>query len=99
MNGQLQRLPLAAVDWRVHVLCHRQLSSSVEHSDIDVAKALAVDVKNDWKVELGLPKEMEVEARVVLAGSQSQVVIYAHEKTQQDRYSFVRHEVSCEYYR
>lgn len=101
MEGQLQRLPLAGVDWRVRVSCYRQVSGSVEHSDMDVAKAVATEVKNDWKIDLGLPKELEsvLKVHVAFAGSQSQLAIYARKKAQQDRYSFVRHEVSCEYYR
>ncbi|XP_066486507.1 perforin-1-like [Tiliqua scincoides] len=101
MDGQLQRLPLAGVDWRVRVSCYRQESGSVEHSDVDVAKAVAGEVNNDWKINLGLPKELEsiLKVHVAFAGSQSQLAIYAHKKAQQDRYSFVRHEVSCVYYR
>ncbi|KAJ6652125.1 hypothetical protein lerEdw1_013165 [Lerista edwardsae] len=101
MDGQLQRLPLAGVDWRVRGSCYRQVSGSVEHSDVDVAKAVAAEVKNDWKIDLGLPKELEsiLKVHVAFAGSQSQLAIYARKKAQQDRYSFVRHEVSCEYYR
>lgn len=101
MNGQLQRLPLAGADWRVRNSCYRQSSGSVEYSDVDVAKAVAAEVRNDWKIDLRLPKELEsiLKLRVAFAGSQSQLAIYAHEKAQQDRYSFVRHEVSCVYYR
>uniref|UniRef100_A0ACB8EWD2 Uncharacterized protein n=1 Tax=Sphaerodactylus townsendi TaxID=933632 RepID=A0ACB8EWD2_9SAUR len=102
MKGQLQRLPLAAVDWRVHPSCHRQGSSSVEHSDVDVANMLAGEVKNNWIMKFSLPKEMQgdvAKGKVVLVGGRSEMVSYAHEKAQEDRYSFVRHEVSCEYYR
>ncbi|XP_048372979.1 perforin-1-like [Sphaerodactylus townsendi] len=98
MKGQLQRLPLATMDWRVRPSCDRQVSSFVAHSDVHVAKVLAEEVKNSWNVMLNLPKEMESKGQVVLAGSQSRMAIYAREKSQQDRYTFVRHEVSCEYY-
>uniref|UniRef100_A0ACB8EW36 Uncharacterized protein n=2 Tax=Sphaerodactylus townsendi TaxID=933632 RepID=A0ACB8EW36_9SAUR len=101
MDNQLQRLPLAGMDWRAHPSCHRQASSSVEHSDVDVAKVLAEEVKNNWIMKFSLPKEMQSVAKdqVVLVGSRSEMVSYAHEKSQKDRYSFVRHEVSCEHYR
>ncbi|XP_048372976.1 perforin-1-like isoform X1 [Sphaerodactylus townsendi] len=100
MDDQLQRLPLAGVDWGVHPLCDRQVSSSIEHFDGDVANVLAEEVKNNWKVELDFPEEFESVAigQVVLVGSRSEMVSYAHEKTQEDRYSFVRHEISCELY-
>ncbi|XP_053120949.1 perforin-1-like isoform X2 [Hemicordylus capensis] len=86
MDGQLQRLPLASVDWRVRTTCYRQVTSSVKHSDMDVMKALAGEVKNEWKIDLGLPKEMDfLKSQVVFAGSHSQMAIYAHKKAQQDR--------------
>ncbi|KAJ7313023.1 hypothetical protein JRQ81_004285 [Phrynocephalus forsythii] len=104
MDGQLQRLPLAGVDWRTHGDCHRQTSSSVEKSDISVAKAMAREVTNDWKLELGLPAEAAdslgfSKAHVAFAGSQSQMTIYAHEKSRQDRHVFLSQDVSCKYYR
>nr|XP_060636112.1 perforin-1-like [Anolis sagrei ordinatus] len=108
MDGQLQRLPLTSVDWRAHGNCHRQVSSSVENSDVDVAHAMAKDVSNDWEIELGLPteapndwqKELGIsKARIAFAGSQSQMTLYAHDKSLQDRHSFVKQEISCEYYR
>ncbi|XP_061445929.1 perforin-1-like [Rhineura floridana] len=107
MDGQLQKLPIAAVDWRVRRSCHRQVSGSVENSDVDVANAMATEVKNDWKVELGLATEISdseaeprlPEAQMAFAGSRSRMAIYAHEQSQKDSYSFVRQEVSCEYYR
>uniref|UniRef100_A0A6J0V651 Perforin-1-like n=1 Tax=Pogona vitticeps TaxID=103695 RepID=A0A6J0V651_9SAUR len=104
MDGQLQKLPLAGVDWRTHSDCHRQTSSSVENSDMDVANAMAREVINDWKIELGLPTEATnslgfSKAQVAFAGSQSQMTIYAHKKSRQDRHVFLRQEVSCKYYR
>nr|XP_034993124.1 perforin-1-like [Zootoca vivipara] len=108
MNGHLQKLPLAGVDWQVVRSCHRQVSSSVENLDVDVANTMAMEVKNDWKVDLGLEMEMNngreedpglPKARVAFAGSRSRMAIYAHEKSREDSYSFVRQEVSCAYYR
>ncbi|XP_053882250.1 perforin-1-like isoform X1 [Malaclemys terrapin pileata] len=95
-EGQVQRVPLAVVDWRVHSWCNRDLSSSVEESAVDVARAIASDVKNDWKLELGLPDESPV---LALGGSQSRLAGYAYQKELHDKYMFVRHEVSCVYYR
>ncbi|XP_042333300.1 perforin-1-like isoform X2 [Sceloporus undulatus] len=108
MAGQLQRLPLAGVDWRAHGDCHRQVSSSVENSDVDVAHAVARDVNNDWEIELGLPKEAKNDwqvalglskAQVAFAGSRSRMTLYAHGKSLQDRYTFVKQEISCKFYR
>nr|XP_034991773.1 perforin-1-like isoform X2 [Zootoca vivipara] len=97
-KGKLQKLPLAGVDWRVLHTCHRDVSSSVENLDVDVANSMAKEVKNDWKVELGLGLELP-KMRVAFAGSHSWMAIYAHEKSRQDSHIFVRQEVSCPYYR
>ncbi|XP_062993408.1 perforin-1-like [Elgaria multicarinata webbii] len=101
MGGQLQKLPLAAADWRARGGCHKQASSSVEYSDVDVANAVAKEVNNDWKIELQLGTEKNglPMARVAFAGSRSRMTLYAHEKSQHDSYMFFRQEVSCEYYR
>ncbi|XP_033027092.1 perforin-1-like [Lacerta agilis] len=105
MKGQLQKLPLAVADWQVVRSCHRQESSSVEHLDVDVANAMATEVKNDWKADLGLGIEMNIaglelpKMRVAFAGSHSRMAIYAHGESRQDSYSFVRQEVSCTHYR
>uniref|UniRef100_A0A670J603 MACPF domain-containing protein n=1 Tax=Podarcis muralis TaxID=64176 RepID=A0A670J603_PODMU len=98
MNGQLQKLPLAVADWQVVRSCHRQVSSSVENLDVDVANAMATEVKNDWKADLGLDMELGFGAVVAFAGSHSRMAIYAHEKSQHDSYSFVRQEVYCTHY-
>uniref|UniRef100_A0A8D2IPJ6 Perforin-1-like n=1 Tax=Varanus komodoensis TaxID=61221 RepID=A0A8D2IPJ6_VARKO len=107
MEGQLQKLPLAAVDWRVHSDCRRHMSSSMEHSDVDVANAVAKEVKNDWKSHLGLHPEEGIDekmdqqlpkAQVAFAASHSWMTLYAHERSRQDSHVFFRQEVSCEYY-
>ncbi|CAM5118032.1 unnamed protein product [Eretmochelys imbricata] len=93
---QQQRLPLAVVDWRVHISCNRDLSSSGEESAAAVGRALALDVNNDWMSELQLRKESR---GLALGGSKSQLTSYAHQKELQDKYMFVRHEIPCVYYR
>ncbi|CAM4581191.1 unnamed protein product [Caretta caretta] len=93
---QKQRLPLAVVDWRVHISCNQELSSSVEESAAAVGRALALDVNNDWMSELQLRKESRGPA---LGGSKSQLTSYAYQKELQDKYMFVRQEIPCVYYR
>ncbi|XP_037754577.1 perforin-1 [Chelonia mydas] len=93
---QHQRLPLAVVDWRVHISCSRDLSSSVEESAAAVGRALALDVNNDWMSELELLEESH---GLALGGSKSQLTSYAYQKELQDKYMFVRHEMPCVYYR
>ncbi|KAL7977624.1 hypothetical protein Chor_009573 [Crotalus horridus] len=102
MGEKLQRLPLVGVDWREKETCQRQANNFVDELDIDVANAVAKEVKNDWKTEftedfmeddLGLSK-----AQVAFAGSHSNLAIFAHQKTREDRYSFLRNEIECEHY-
>ncbi|XP_039392086.1 perforin-1-like isoform X2 [Mauremys reevesii] len=93
---QHQRLPLAVVDWKVHIACNREFSSSVEESAAAVGRALALDVNNDWMSELELPENSQGPA---LAGSKSRITSYAYQKELQDKYMFVRHEMPCVYYR
>ncbi|CAM5117763.1 unnamed protein product [Eretmochelys imbricata] len=93
---QQQRLPLAVVDWRVQILCNRDLSSSVEESAAAVGRALALDVNNDWMSELELLDESH---GLALGGSKSQLTSYAYQKELQDKYMFVRQEIPCMYYR
>uniref|UniRef100_K7FFE6 Perforin 1 n=1 Tax=Pelodiscus sinensis TaxID=13735 RepID=K7FFE6_PELSI len=95
-GGQLQRAPLAVTDWKVNILCNRELSTSVQESAVAVARAMASDVNNDWKVELELPGESMGRA---LEGTRSELSGFAYEKEQQDKFMFVLHELPCGYYR
>ncbi|XP_075784805.1 perforin-1-like [Pelodiscus sinensis] len=95
-GGQLQRAPLAVTDWKVNILCNRELSTSVQESAVAVARAMASDVNNDWKVELELPGESIGQA---LEGTRSELSGFAYEKEQQDKFMFVLHELPCGYYR
>ncbi|XP_075784789.1 perforin-1-like [Pelodiscus sinensis] len=98
-GGQLQRLPLAAVDWRVRVSCRRKLSSSVQQSGMGMMESAASAVQNDWKVGLDVPVKPKVNVQVELAGSHSKLADFVVEHSRMDKYSFVSHEVSCSYYR
>lgn len=104
-KGQLQKLLLAGMVWQVLHTYHQDVSSSIENLDMDVANSMAKEVKNNWKVGLELDRVVNKtgmklpKAWVALAGSHSQMTIFAHEKYQEDTYSFVRQEVFCEYYR
>ncbi|XP_073206619.1 perforin-1-like [Lepidochelys kempii] len=98
-GGQWQRLPLAAVDWRVHVSCRRKLSSSVQQSAMGMMDSAASVVQNDWKLGLDVPVKPKVNVQVALAGSHSKLASFVVDHTRMDKYSFVSHEVSCGYYR
>ncbi|TFJ96166.1 peptidylprolyl isomerase [Platysternon megacephalum] len=98
-GGQWQRLPLAAVDWRVHVSCRRKLSSSVQQSAMGMMDSATSVVQNDWEVGLDVPVKPKVNVQVALAGSHSKLASFVVDRTRMDKYSFVSHEVSCGYYR
>ncbi|KAM7163175.1 perforin-1-like [Macrochelys suwanniensis] len=98
-GGQWQRLPLAAVDWRVRVSCQRKLSSSVQQSAMGMMKSAASVVQNDWKVGLEVSLLPMVNIQVGLAGSRSKLAEFVTQKSRKDKYAFLRHEVSCQYYR
>ncbi|XP_005294227.4 perforin-1-like [Chrysemys picta bellii] len=98
-GGQWQRLPLAAVDWRVQVSCHRKLSSSVQQSVMGMMESAASAVQNDWKVGLDVPVKPKVNVQVALAGSHSKLASFVVDHTRKDKYSFASHAVSCGYYR
>ncbi|KAH1170748.1 hypothetical protein KIL84_006366 [Mauremys mutica] len=95
---QWQRLPLAAVDWRVHISCSRKLSGSVQQSAMGMMESAATPVQNDWKVGLDVPVKPTVNVQVALAGSHSKLASFVVDHTRMDKYSFVSHEVSCGYY-
>ncbi|TFJ96169.1 DnaJ like protein subfamily C member 16 [Platysternon megacephalum] len=98
-GGQWQRLPLAAVDWRVHVSCRRKLSSSVQQSAMGMMESAASAVQNDWKVGLDVPVKPKVNVQVALAGSHSKLASFVLGHMRMDKYSFASHEFSCGYYR
>ncbi|XP_063157536.1 perforin-1-like [Candoia aspera] len=105
MGRQWQKLPLVGVDWQEKQNCRQQITNFVDELDMDVANAAAKEIKNDWKMELAedLMKYWKQEmglsnVQVAFAGSHSQMTIFAHKKSRQDRYSFLRHEIECEHY-
>uniref|UniRef100_A0A674JVA3 Uncharacterized protein n=1 Tax=Terrapene triunguis TaxID=2587831 RepID=A0A674JVA3_9SAUR len=88
---QLQRLPLATVDWRVHVSCRRKLSSSVHQSAMAMMASAASVVQNDWEVGLDVPVKPKVNVQVALAGSHSKLASFLVDHTRMDKYSFMSH--------
>nr|DBA18983.1 TPA: hypothetical protein GDO54_014872 [Pyxicephalus adspersus] len=97
MNKAWQKLPLAMVDWKPQSYCSRKISSAVSQSSTTLAEEAASEVKNDWEVGLEL-EHNEVKGRVVMAGSQSHVAQFGQSKTSTDRYTFIKHHLSCVYY-
>lgn len=98
-GGRRQRLPLAAVDWRAHSLCRWKLSSSVQQSAMGMIKSAAAVVENDWTVGLKVSVAPRINVQVALVGSGSKLAEFITQKSRKDKYTFISHEVSCQYYR
>ncbi|XP_077303283.1 perforin-1-like [Lithobates pipiens] len=97
MNKNWQKLPLAMVDWRPQSSCSRKISSEVYRSSASLAENSASDVRNDWQSDLNLTHN-GVTGKLVMAGSHSEVAQFGKTKTSTDRYSFIKHQMSCIYY-
>ncbi|XP_036403572.1 perforin-1-like [Megalops cyprinoides] len=97
MENQLQKLPLAVVDWRALPSCRMQVTSTSFQSSEDFANNSQTGVDNSWRVglELGVP---QAQASVILGGSHSRAAKEAMEKSKKDRFSFIRQEFLCSYY-
>ncbi|XP_018428545.1 PREDICTED: perforin-1-like [Nanorana parkeri] len=97
MNKAWQKLPVAMMDWKTQSQCSRKISSEVSRSSTSLAEETASEVKNDWSAGLELYYK-GVNAKLVMAGSRSQVVEFGRKKTSTDRYTFIKHHLSCVYY-
>ncbi|XP_075784802.1 perforin-1-like [Pelodiscus sinensis] len=98
LGEQLQRLPLAVMDWRAHDLCRKKLQSSVQSSAMGMLQSAASAVQNDWTEDLDVPAKPKGNVQMALAGSHSKLAKFLEEHARMDKYSFLSHEVSCGYY-
>uniref|UniRef100_A0A8C5QBH8 Perforin-1-like n=1 Tax=Leptobrachium leishanense TaxID=445787 RepID=A0A8C5QBH8_9ANUR len=97
-NMAVQKLPLAMADWKPYSSCSRKVSSEVSRSAVSLAEEMGSEVQNNWEAGLEL-QHPSGNAKVVLAGSHSEINKFTEEKSNSDRYSFVKQQVSCVYYR
>ncbi|XP_059587283.1 perforin-1 [Alligator mississippiensis] len=98
LEGQLQQLPLAVVDWQAQDPCLETNESAVKLSPLEVAQWASTAVQNDWTVGLEVDVQAAPDTQVVLAGSRSRMAEISSEKARQDKYAFIGREVSCQYY-
>ncbi|KAG8431184.1 hypothetical protein GDO86_019292 [Hymenochirus boettgeri] len=92
-----QKLPRAIQDWRPYTSCSKKVTSESTRSSLSMAQEASSGVQNDWKAGLELQHHAG-NAKLVLAGSQSEVTKFTEGKSNQDRYSFLRHQLRCLYY-
>ncbi|XP_077129959.1 perforin-1-like isoform X2 [Ranitomeya variabilis] len=97
MKNAWQKLPLGVVDWKPQSTCVKKISGETSRSTSALAEESASSIENNWEAGLELHHKAG-EAKVVLAGSQSQLSQFGQSKTNGDRYTFVRHKLSCAYY-
>ncbi|XP_030279514.1 perforin-1-like [Sparus aurata] len=98
MNDEMQKVPVAVVDWRSFPKCSLKVSSVLYDSAESLVNASTSSVSNDWKVGLDLTVNPPAPGGVSFGGSLSKDAIFGMEKSKQDRYTFFRHSVDCNLY-
>ncbi|XP_067837597.1 perforin-1-like [Heptranchias perlo] len=98
MGGALQRLPRAAVDWRVRQECRRKLSSAVFESASELAESSRSVVDSSWSAGLDVNLGPDKGAKVALSGTKSRLADFANRHSSSDRYSYASHNFRCKFY-
>uniref|UniRef100_A0A4W5K6Z5 Uncharacterized protein n=1 Tax=Hucho hucho TaxID=62062 RepID=A0A4W5K6Z5_9TELE len=91
MEGKTQRLPAAVVDWRPSQKCNMRLASMV----YDSSEAF-VDVS--WKIGLDVMTP-QAKGSVMVGGTHSRAAKTVMSQSKKDKYSFIKQEIHCSYYR
>uniref|UniRef100_A0A8C9RSQ8 Perforin 1 n=1 Tax=Scleropages formosus TaxID=113540 RepID=A0A8C9RSQ8_SCLFO len=94
MGGEVQKVPLALVDWRVLPHCKLQVSSVVYESSEHFVESNMNRVYPTWKDGLHLPSS----SSLMLGGTHSKLAKMTMEQSKQDKYSFIEQDVQCAYY-
>ncbi|KAK9977661.1 hypothetical protein ABG768_019462 [Culter alburnus] len=97
MNDTKQKLPMSVIYWRATQKCSMSLSSSVYESSESLVSSSTSSVENNWKVGLGIGRVMS-KMSLMFAGTNSRLAAYSMTKTKKDKFSFIKHSVSCGYY-
>ncbi|KAJ8285281.1 hypothetical protein GJAV_G00025010 [Gymnothorax javanicus] len=93
-QGQLQKIPASALDWRPFSRCKKQLSSALHHSIDSLVRSSTSLINTDWGVGLNLDEL----GTVILRGSRSEVAQFARSQFSLDKATFATHEISCMHY-
>uniref|UniRef100_A0A8C2EPP4 Uncharacterized protein n=1 Tax=Cyprinus carpio TaxID=7962 RepID=A0A8C2EPP4_CYPCA len=94
MNGIKQKLPAAVVDWRTLPKCSMKVSSQIFESSEALVNDSSSALSVSWKVGI------DVKAVGAAVGStHSREAKFAMTKSKDDKYSFTKHEVGCNFYR
>ncbi|XP_048885424.1 perforin-1-like isoform X4 [Brienomyrus brachyistius] len=95
LNNEKQKLPLALVDWRAEFDCKKEVASSVYESSEQFVESGQSGVDASWKVGLAIP----LSGSLMVGGTHSKQASKAMEKSKKDKYSFIKQEFHCSYYR
>ncbi|XP_062378830.1 perforin-1-like [Sardina pilchardus] len=101
MDDELQKLPLSVIDWRSNSKCSRSFTSAMYESATEFVQSTASQIKNDWKLGLGLEElgvGVGVGVGVEVGMGRSHVAKFAFSMAKQDHYTFAIHEFNCTYY-
>lgn len=98
MEGKTQRLPAAVVDWRPLHQCHMKVASMVYESSESFVQDSQTEVDASWKVGLDIVKP-QTKGSLMVGGTHSDAAKTAMAQSKRDKYSFIKQEVHCSYYR
>ncbi|KAL1255693.1 hypothetical protein QQF64_013754 [Cirrhinus molitorella] len=94
MNGIKQKLPAAVVDWRTLPKCSMKVSSQIFESSEALVNDSSSALSASWKNGL----DVKVAGRTV-GSTHSREAKFAMTKSKEDKYSFTKHEIACNFYR
>ncbi|KAM3623137.1 uncharacterized protein V6R79_007490 [Siganus canaliculatus] len=95
-DDELQKLPVAVLDWRAFTQCSTNLHSSAHTSASSLIEAYTSQDSYDWT--LGLDLDSTVSAGLDVGGTRSSAYNFVSQRTREDRHSFSIHSVTCSHY-
>lgn len=95
LKGVTQKLPAAVVFWRSLPKCSMKVSSRAFES----SEALVNDSSSALSVSWKLGLHIENVAGRSAGSTHSREAKFAMSKSKEDKYSFVKHEIGCNFYR
>ncbi|XP_033821121.1 perforin-1-like isoform X1 [Periophthalmus magnuspinnatus] len=94
-GNQLQKLPLAAVDFRAITQCQSSIKQTMESSVSKVVSAMTHQDSSDWKVGLKQKDYGDLE----VGGTRSDAYNFVSTRAKEDKFTFSIHRSSCRHYR
>ncbi|XP_073678600.1 perforin-1-like [Garra rufa] len=94
MNGIKQKLPAAVVDWRTLPKCSMKVSSQIFESSEAVVNDSSSALSASWKFGINVKV-----VGAAVGSTHSREAKFAMRKSKEDKYSFTKHEIACNFYR